>query len=724
MSYWMVDVFIYALYGLKWLALSVAWILLVMGLDDLFIDLTYWSRRLKRRLGVYRRMDRADETRLFLKAEQPLAVMVPAWQETGVIGEMARLLATTMDYENYQIFVGTYPNDPQTQAEVDAACLQYGNMHKVVCVRPGPTSKADCLNNVIDAIQAFEAAAGIQFAGLVLHDAEDVISPMELRLFNYLLPSKDLIQIPVYPFTPLLGNFTAGHYVDEFSEYHGKDVVVREALIGQVPSAGVGTCFSHRAIGNLLKKGDGIAFDTWSLTEDYDIGYRLKSEGLNCIFVRYSVRSSELSPFRENRRWNSTQASSVICVREHFPSTLKTVVRQKARWITGIVLQGTQNLGWSRNWVINYFLWRDRRGLIAYPVGLLANVIFLVLLGLWLATRFYPQAWHFAPILEGGVLKWLLLLNGLLLVNRLFHRFYFVAIYYGVLQGLLAIPRMMWSNVINFMANVRALRLFLAQGRDRRLAWDKTTHEFPILEEARRQPIGELLVSMGALSSTDLDAALETPRRHRLGRELLTRGLIDSTQLARALAQQANLQWVLMDPFKLSPSIIDALPRKLALRYSVLPIDKEGDTLILASESAVSKISLGALGRQLKCPIACRIAPQGRVTIGLRYWYIDQDQLNDEARDVLSYLQGCNEEWEREEIYRHQVLLGDLIQELGLMSPTVFGQALIDYDPDAHSLGDYLVERGLISHEILVRALEAQREEQQIAYRAVREQCQ
>lgn len=67
----------------------------------------------------------------------------------------------------------------------------------------------------------------------ILHDAEDVISPMELRLFNYLVERKDLIQIPVYPFEREWTHFTSMTYIDEFSELHGKDVPVREALAGQ-----------------------------------------------------------------------------------------------------------------------------------------------------------------------------------------------------------------------------------------------------------------------------------------------------------------------------------------------------------------------------------------------------------------------------------------------------------------------------------------------------------
>lgn len=230
--------------------------------------------------------------------------MVPAWNETGVIGNMAELAATTLDYENYHIFVGTYPNDPDTQRDVDEVCARFPNVHKVVCARLVPTSKADCLNNVLDAITQFERSANFAFAGFILHDAEDVISPMELRLFNYLVERKDLIQIPVYPFEREWTHFTSMTYIDEFSELHGKDVPVREALAGQVPSAGVGTCFSRRAVTALLADGDGIAFDVQSLTEDYDIGFRLKEKGMTEIFVRFPVVDEAKE--REQRKFYST----------------------------------------------------------------------------------------------------------------------------------------------------------------------------------------------------------------------------------------------------------------------------------------------------------------------------------------------------------------------------------------------------------------------------------
>ncbi len=722
MSLAFVDFLTYVLFGLKIVAIILATLMFLLGLDDLFIDLCYWGRTLIRRFRIYDKHGKADEKRLFEVPEKPLAIMVPAWNEVGVVGEMARLAASTIDYENYQIFVGTYPNDPQTQADVDAVCLHYPNVHKVVCARPGPTSKADCLNNIIDAILRFQQDARIEFAGFILHDAEDVISPMELRLFNYLLPNKDMIQIPVYPYAPEWKGFTAGHYVDEFAENHGKDVIVREALTGQVPSAGVGTCFSRRAISALLEDGDGIAFDVQSLTEDYDIGFRLKQKGMKCIFARYSITDPALALKQDWRPGMSRAFAQVICVREHFPRDWQHAIRQKSRWIVGIVFQGTSNLGWSRTGALNYFLWRDRRGLFAYLLSFLVNLLLLVLLAMWLVTVIAPESWRFMSIpSDSKLLSVLLWLNGLLLVNRLFQRFWFVTRYYGIFEGLLSAPRMMWSNFVNFFANLRALRQVMEMGDSRRVAWDKTTHEFPALATPARTPLGHRLMEKGLITEQQLEQAITSPVRRRLGRELLLRGWLTSEQLVQTLAEQLDLPWAPLNPFKINPQLIDKLPRKLATHYGVLPVEEDGDTLVLASESPVSQVSLGVISRQLKRPVRARLAPQGRVTLGLRYHYPSPWQ-QPETREMLKVLERHQDDAELiENVCTHQVMLGTLLQVRGMVPTTLFNQALIDFDPERQSLGEHLIERGIITEAVLQQALNEQASEQQAAYELTRE---
>lgn len=709
----MLDLLSTYLYGLGYVVMAMAVLMLVSGLDDLFIDLAYWTRRAWKSVVVYRRHERMDYTQLYTRPEQPLAIMVPAWHETGVIGHMAELAAQTLDYENYHIFVGTYPNDPDTQRDVDEVCARFPNVHKVVCARSGPTSKADCLNNVLDAIMQFEQRARLQFAGFILHDAEDVVSPLELRLFNYLVGRKDLIQIPVYPFERQWRNFTSLHYLDEFAELHGKDVPVREALAGQVPSAGVGTCFSRRAVQALIAEGNGVAFDVQSLTEDYDIGLRLKQWGMAEVFVRFPV-VCELPRRRVFGR--SLRDSSVICVREYFPDRASTAIRQKSRWIIGIVYQGYRTHGWTGNPVLNYFLWRDRKGAIANFISFGAMLILLQLLALWLVQALWPGAPQFLSIIaEHTWLVPLLAINAVLMANRMLQRIIFVTAYYGLAQGLLSVPRLLWGNVINFMANCRAIRQIVQYGDPRRVAWDKTTHDFPTLGAANRtrRPLDELLVERNAVSEAQMRDAMAHPIAGLpLGTALLHAGLITAEQLARPVAEQLGVPCESVDIDTIPAALRTRVPARVALHYAVLPLREEDGTLVLASESYIDPVSLAALSRRLGTPVSYVLAYKGQVTVGLRSWYGRERESGARRLLDLAVCSGVLGSAHATALWNQyvsrQVLLGEVLVALGHLDEVALRALLLNHAQSDQPLGDFLVEQGAIPREALEQALALQ----------------
>lgn len=718
---WLIDAFSLYLYALKYVAMALAVIILVSGVDDLFIDVVYWTRRLWRSLRIYTRHERFDARLLHKTDEKPLAIMVPAWQEHGVIGKMAELAATTLDYENYHIFVGTYPNDPITQGEVDEVQARFPNVHKVVCARPGPTSKADCLNNVLNAITQFEQRAGVRFEGFILHDSEDILSRSELRVFNYLVGRKDLIQVPVYPLPRKWHEFTGGHYLDEFAEMHGKDVVVREALAGQVPSAGVGTCFSRRAIEVLIKEGNGIAFDVQSLTEDYDIGFRLKAHGLNEIFARVPVDAPNDKGVPSHRLFGrSLRDASTVSVREYFPSTFSTAVRQKSRWIIGIVYQGYRTHRWTSSGVMNYFLWRDRKGAITNFASFLAMLLALQLMAVWTYTMAVPDGYKFLSIFEGdALLTGLLLINLCLMVNRIVQRIIFVGRYYGLMEGLLSVPRLLWGNIINFMANWRAVRQVLATGDSRRVAWDKTSHDFPSLGESgrARRLLGQILVEHGAIAQSQLAAALQgAVRGLRLGSQLVHQGAVTSEQLAKAIAEQSHVSWEPMDGLALAPALVAQVPARIALHYAVLPLREEGAVLVLASESGVNPVSLAAIGRKLARPVRYVIVPKGQVVVGLRHWYARQRTAS--GRELLDRVvaTGCLSVAVADAIWREyvsaQLLLGEVLQSLGRIDAAALGAVLLRQERSSQSLGRFMVKEGVISRAVLDEVLQLQQQHQ------------
>lgn len=477
-----VDLAAVYLLALKLLISLAVLMIFISGVDDLFVDILYWVLWFSHRRRGMSTKRRYTDSQLDGCPQRAAAIMVPAWQEAEVIARMAGRAATTLDYDNYHIFVGTYPNDKETQAEVDGVSGDYGFVHKVVNERPGPTSKADCLNNVVRAIREFEHVNNIEFEFVVMHDAEDVIHSKELKCFNFLMRYYDMAQLPVLPLRRKWVYMTSGHYIDEFAETHFKNMFVRSHLSGFVPSAGVGTALKRTTLDMLLRLHDGVPFNTESLTEDYDIGHRVWEHGLGSAFILARYMSGEEKRFSVPENSSSRDLRyDFVAIREFFPKKFWLAVRQKSRWILGIVFQGYRNIGWPKGLIIRYVLMRDRKAVFSM---LSMSIAYIAVMNVVVMEIIYWKSddpWWFPTLIPLDSIVWLMLLcNAFFLVNRLVHRVGFVFYLYGLRESLLSIPRMVWGNIINICAMYRALfQMIISRKGKKAIKWDKTSHEFP-----------------------------------------------------------------------------------------------------------------------------------------------------------------------------------------------------------------------------------------------------
>lgn len=474
-----IDLMAHLWFVLKYLIVAVAVVVFISGVDDLFVDLAYLCIVAKRRLVGSRRFpDPPSRRRLRSKPEKRLVIIVPAWDESSVIGRMIDNSLRTLDYGNFHIIAGSYPNDPDTAAEIDRYCRQYPNVHRAEVGHDGPTSKADCLNWIVQKVHAVERDLGERFDAVVMQDAEDVVHPLALRVVNWAIESADMVQMPVFSLPRRRSEWVGSHYMDEFAEWHTKDLLVREALTRIVPSAGVATAFSRKALERLCEGLDNMPFNTDSLTEDYDVGQRLRRFGLNSRFVRYELR-------RPNTRGRGRGLSKVVATREFFPSDFGSAVRQKSRWTLGISFLGWEQLGWQGSLANRYFLYRDRKALWTMPATVLAYLVVLQIVLYSLQATAWSQGVWMHPLVEQQSWAWYLVMANLpFLVNRVAQRMWFVGRLYGPVDALLSVPRILVSNVIGFAAWWRACRRYLRYRRSgEALTWDKTNHAFPSLEE-------------------------------------------------------------------------------------------------------------------------------------------------------------------------------------------------------------------------------------------------
>jgi adsorption protein B len=445
------------------LALFAAVGALLFAFDDLLVDLLFFARSGWRSLTVYSRYPRAFADALAPPAVPGrLAVLVPAWDESAVIGAMLRATLARFDHADYGIYVGHYRNDPATAAAI--AAVADPRVRPVLIPLDGPTTKADCLNHLFLALAADEAAGAPRAKAVVLHDAEDLVHPLELKVFDRLVERAALIQLPVLPLPDPNSRWISGHYADEFAESHIKELVVREAVGAAIPLAGVGCAIERSALDRLAAAHDGRPFAAASLTEDYELGLRLGALGLKTVFVRLPATPG---------------SRAMVASRSHFPADLDAAVRQKARWIGGIALAGWDRLGWSGGLGERWMRMRDRRG----PLAALLLVAGYAALALWLqisvaAALGAPIAFAPSPLLAA-----LLMINLGLLGWRVLMRFGFTTAAYGIGEGLRSVPRILVGNLVAILAARRALSLHEAGGPQR---WDKTHHIFPAGEAAVR----------------------------------------------------------------------------------------------------------------------------------------------------------------------------------------------------------------------------------------------
>lgn len=723
------DIFLAEYYNvLEHIAALTAVIILISSIDDLFIDVWYWVREIYRKLTLRRQRDYRPLTvhDLAQRSEQPLAIMVPAWMEHDVIAHMIENMVSVLDYRNYVIFVGTYANDAATIEEVERMRRRYRQLRRVQLPHDGPTCKADCLNWVVQAIFQYEEQEQMEFAGAILHDSEDVLHPLELQFFNYLLPRKDMIQLPVMSLEREWYELVAGTYMDEFAEWHAKDLVVRESVSGMVPSAGVGTCFSRKALLALCADQRNLPFNPDSLTEDYDVGSRLHAMGMQTIFARFNVQ------FRVSRkRWFGLglQREEVLdiplCVREFFPNTLTTAYRQKARWVLGIGLQSWEQLGWKGSLVVKYLLFRDRKGIVTSFASIVAYLLFFQFLLYYVARASGWFTMRFPPLFTaGGWLTVVLQLTAIALTLRVVQRVYFVSLLYGWEQGVMSMPRMVVGNFVNFLAVSRAWRIFMTYLLfGKHIAWDKTMHDFPSTSQLaqQRMRLGELLSTWQAVDSGRLAEALVDQRQHQipLGRILVSKGWLDDETLAEAISFQSELPRARLDTAAVAAGAA-LLPAELCIRWSALPIGRGADGRLRVavanplSDEALRQIADAVWWPNSKgLPVLSGAAAlpdepaEGAPALPRVAQFIARES---EIGAGLRLLSGAVSGAGRVPLPDSTPLLGDILIESDLISRSQFEGALDNYRPERDGrIGDYLVNQGVVSRQSIELAVQQQR---------------
>ena len=199
----------------------------------------------------------------------------------------------------------------------------------------------------------------------------------------------------------------------------------------------------------------------------------------------------------------------------------------------------------------------------------------------------------------------------------------------------------------------------------------------------KRKKLGDLLVEKGDITPTQMAYVIDKLKvtNERFGEICLNDGLITEPALSRSLAEQFGLEYVDLQDLKMSESIMNTLTPDIMYRYQFVPIEQEGDALVIAISDPTDVVKLDELELLLDRPLIFKIATPSQINMILKKGEGTSRVLKEVSEDFM--LQLVTETEKGEEILSVEKITADTSPIIKLVNSTVL-DALTKRASDIH----------------------------------------
>ncbi len=148
--------------------------------------------------------------------------------------------------------------------------------------------------------------------------------------------------------------------------------------------------------------------------------------------------------------------------------------------------------------------------------------------------------------------------------------------------------------------------------------------------------IGDLLKEKGYITEAQLKVALTEAKNKgkKLGEMLVELGYVNEDVIIDVLAEQLGIKKITLDDIKFEKPLKDALPEKLARRFKVVPVDVDGNKLIIATNDPTDIFALDEIARITHKEIVPTIISKDDLFAALEKIYGTEDRLYKIVDDV------------------------------------------------------------------------------------------
>jgi type IV pilus assembly protein PilB len=175
--------------------------------------------------------------------------------------------------------------------------------------------------------------------------------------------------------------------------------------------------------------------------------------------------------------------------------------------------------------------------------------------------------------------------------------------------------------------------------------------------------LGELLVKEDLITPLQLKKAMDSQRSRggRLGHELTKLGYIDENELTSFLSKQYGVPSINLGDIELDPDVLKLLPKEVVTRHQVIPVNKSGNTLIVAMADPSNIFAVDDIKFITKFHIEVVVASEQAIADAIDKYYTSNVSFD----EVMMDFEAEDEEFEFEDDADEDINVLDLEKSAG-----------------------------------------------------------
>ncbi len=144
-----------------------------------------------------------------------------------------------------------------------------------------------------------------------------------------------------------------------------------------------------------------------------------------------------------------------------------------------------------------------------------------------------------------------------------------------------------------------------------------------------KERLGQILRSADIIDRQQLQEGLDHQKEtgQRIGQALIELGHIDGIQLAAALSTQLNIPYVRLNDYELNEDLVATIPKEVAKNRKILPIDTDGNKLVLAVSDPLDVASMDEIRMMVDREIEPVVAVEDEIEGALEEIYGTEDEI-------------------------------------------------------------------------------------------------